>query len=652
MAVLLALLCSQDVPALIDQLRSDQIDVRDRAIDRLIALGEQAVPALEKAAGSEDSELAGRALEILVRIEARRWLARMTPRLRRAVPDLDRRLAGSDLHTWTVLFEEVARTTQSGKKFEALEAEDLEPLVVLALRGAPPEERRTMLSWAGQERLRSGTPVYLEMALKDEDPAVRREAGWALGRVRAKEALPVLLGFAASEDGLFRGTGSVALGDLGDPRAVPALMRLLEDPSIPVRTAAANALLSLRAREAAEALERKLTDPNADVRRLAANALGTLGATASTPALRKALKDKDWSVQIAAAVALGNLRAPGVVEDIVPLFNDPRTASWAASSLGRLGDPAALPALVQALEQVKRSERPAVRRVIAETGGEKAVAILRSEIRRELGDDRADAAFLIGRYRLKGAEDRIAVAVNDPDDQVRSQALGALVVLRGEEAFPQLKKGLADPEPLTRWQALHLAAGWADPSLADAVASLRENPIPEIRRTAAVGLARMRDARGRGPLEAFLASEAPVDRQAAARNLCFLGSRKAAAALLAENDAMSFVGYYPINALRQPERVQQLFAIRFDGDLPGTDRERWKAVAAKLGQPVDVPADYPGDPGQSYEMSRLWPRMSVWDVLEGTIGFGRMEFIVEADRIRIVTRATALKFWQDWQTVK
>lgn len=81
-ALLLALLCAQDVGALIKDLASDDPAVRDKATAKLVEAGEVARPALAEAAKSADAEVAARAKGALASLDRSRKAAQ----LRKALP--------------------------------------------------------------------------------------------------------------------------------------------------------------------------------------------------------------------------------------------------------------------------------------------------------------------------------------------------------------------------------------------------------------------------------------------------------------------------------------------------------------------------------------------------------------------------------------
>ena len=128
----------------------------------------------------------------------------------------------------------------------------------------------------------AAVPV-LDDAVKDDDPAVRKEALRSLGKLRERASI--------------------------DPQLViPALIAALDDSEAPVREVAVTYLGIVRDTPAKEvpALTTALGDEDAGVRAAAATALGAYGPAAQSalPALRKAAKDPDEQVQREAGRAI------------------------------------------------------------------------------------------------------------------------------------------------------------------------------------------------------------------------------------------------------------------------------------------------------------------------------------------------------------
>ena len=62
-------------------------------------------------------------------------------------------------------------------------------------------------------------------ALEDDDPEARRQAAVVAGRVRLREAVPILLDWLDDKDPDTRRAAATALGGIGEARALPALSR-------------------------------------------------------------------------------------------------------------------------------------------------------------------------------------------------------------------------------------------------------------------------------------------------------------------------------------------------------------------------------------------------------------------------------------------
>ena len=218
-------------------------------------------------------------------------------------------------------------------------------------------------------------------------------------------AIPPLIDLLQHEHSGFRRIAALYLGKRGDARAVVPLIRLLSDPDEIVRSFAARAL-------------GKLGDPRA-----------------SAPLLNTLMHDTDERVRVVAARSLGHVgysKDPKVVSALIELLETGTMRASAASSLGRLKDRAAVPALEKALDD----HDPGVRR-------EAALALVRlgvnsgiDELLVALGDSAAAAGYPmkviiiqaladVADQRVKAALDRIASSDQSP--AVRDAARRALM---------------------------------------------------------------------------------------------------------------------------------------------------------------------------------------------------------------------------------
>jgi HEAT repeat protein len=154
----------------------------------------------------------------------------------------------------------------------------------------------------------------------------------------------------------------------------------------------------LRDRRDVEGLIKALShQKQADVRRKAAEALGRIGDTAGVPALIEALDDTDKGVRLIAAYWLGNIghptAVPALMEALVDTSRGVRT--YAAVALGMIGDPAAVPALSKALHDSDEEVRLEATKSLGKIGDRRAIDPLEEmvEDKSEVVRDRASEAL-------------------------------------------------------------------------------------------------------------------------------------------------------------------------------------------------------------------------------------------------------------------
>ena len=113
---------------------------------------------------------------------------------------------------------------------------------------------------------------------------------------------------------------------------------------------------NLKEREAAPELIKALADPDLNVKHAAAEALGKIKDPRAVDALIEALHTDMW-LQFPAAVALGDLGDSRAVGPLCELLAVPGANIPAIQALGKLGDPATLGALEPFLEDDEESLR-------------------------------------------------------------------------------------------------------------------------------------------------------------------------------------------------------------------------------------------------------------------------------------------------------
>jgi HEAT repeat protein len=180
--------------------------------------------------------------------------------------------------------------------------------------------------------------------------------------------VPALIQALGDSDSAVRRAAAEALGAIGDPQAVPPLIQALRDRSENVRAAAAEALGAIGDPQAVPALIKALGDSDSENVRLRQRRRWANSATPK-PCPRSS---KHWGIGVMFAVRQRGRWAISATPKPFPRSSKRwgiatvMFARAAAEALGAIGDPQAMPALIQALGD----SDSAVRAVAAEALGE------------------------------------------------------------------------------------------------------------------------------------------------------------------------------------------------------------------------------------------------------------------------------------------
>ncbi len=288
-------------------------------------------------------------------------------------------------------------------------------------------------------------------------------------------------GFLQHEDPAVRRRAALASGRIGDPLAIPRLVERLKDPEAEVRRAVAFALGLIGNAEGVPALLAALDDQDAATRGRASEALGRIGQPSTGPAIaaafRKALPpgggaplrirgddpgraDDPWVELRLHLVALARLKdAASLVAAILDSNSTPLVDWWVSVwAATRVADSRLAPILRAATT----AEDPYIRSLAA-----RGLGALKDESQlgalRKLVDDRDPA---VAREALRavaaiGAAEGAALAaahLDSPNLALRREALLALAALPSPARWrPRVMDNVGHPDPWIRsaaWPAL------------------------------------------------------------------------------------------------------------------------------------------------------------------------------------------------------
>src|SRR5437867_2484287 len=160
----------------------------------------------------------------------------------------------------------------------------------------------------------------------------------------------------------------------------------------------------------------------------------------------------------------------------------------AARSLGRLGDPRAVPPLIDVLADSGPEVRSAAVEALADLGAQGAAAAITEALSDANADVRQAALGALNDLKAPIAEATLFNLMKDPSADVRQRA----AELAGERslvaAIPQLRRLIDDPRGDVREAATQALGHIADPAARQALQAALQSPDPKVRRAAAEAL--------------------------------------------------------------------------------------------------------------------------------------------------------------------
>jgi HEAT repeat protein len=250
-----------------------------------------------------------------------------------------------------------------------------------------------------------GEPAFqpLQDALNSESREVRRASVQALGALRSPRAVAPLVRALNDSRSEVRKAAALALGDLGDRSVLKGMSPALGHKDPDTRRAAAEALGKLGGADAVSLLARAVEDKEESVQIAVISALSSIGGASAALSLKPALLGARKNVRVAAAAALQSMSIPASTAEeraaiavltgdftaavhegqvaVKPLMEALSSAEvqhrrHAASALGKLAPPKAVPSLIRALRDHDEEVRETASRALSDIGTEAVLPLL------------------------------------------------------------------------------------------------------------------------------------------------------------------------------------------------------------------------------------------------------------------------------------
>ncbi len=290
----------------------------------------------------------------------------------------------------------------------------------------------------------AATPALTHSLLNDH-PLIRGRVAEVLARTKDPQAVPALLSALGGEYYTVRSRAAQALGAIGAPESLQPLLEALHDQELEVRIAAVRAVGRFKRRETFDNMaDLLLEDAQIEARQAAAEALGATGDAQAIPYLMIALRDPFWwyEREQAADALLQAIAGLGAmtVEPLLEALNDDEMAvrRFAAQLLGRIKDPRALKPLGMRLYDTHFEVGRAAAESLAGFGppGLKTLAEALQHPETWLRQHAIAGLTLSGDQRIVPV---ILDMLNDPEREVRKQAIRSLGELKDARALPALQ---------------------------------------------------------------------------------------------------------------------------------------------------------------------------------------------------------------------
>jgi HEAT repeat protein len=270
----------------------------------------------------------------------------------------------------------------------------------------------------------------------------------------------------AAKDANTRRGAVETLGRQRDKSVVPDLTKALADPDGNVRGYAADSLGKLEDVAAVAALAKRVADDTFDVnweKDAALNALRILDLTRVSPSLLEALESKNRNVRLWAVRQLAAQKDRTVVEALVKLLanKDAEVRILAADALGKIGNKAAVPALVQRVsDDVNEagSEKDVALSALRALDLSKATPALQAALNSKTRTVRVWAVQRLSTQREKKVVDALIEVLAEKDGELRGFAAESLGKLEDTSAVAALSKQVADDTFEIYWEKDYMLA--------------------------------------------------------------------------------------------------------------------------------------------------------------------------------------------------
>ena len=246
----------------------------------------------------------------------------------------------------------------------------------------------------------------------------------ALGLRGDKAALPALFGAAKAGPKPVRIAAMRAITEMGDASAVPVLVPLLDDSDRQIAQSAREDLAAFPGPEADAVVMAMFESSDADRQLMALELMGRRRMTGSVPVLLKAARGGDAKVRPAATKMVGELGGPEYVPALLDLLKsvdrsqDRSAVEQALAAVCTKADAPQSQAerLIRELDGAEPAQKAALIRVLAAIGGPKALEAVRVAAGSSKAEVRSAAVRALSTWKTADAAFPLLTLAKETDD--------------------------------------------------------------------------------------------------------------------------------------------------------------------------------------------------------------------------------------------
>ncbi len=224
--------------------------------------------------------------------------------------------------------------------------------------------------------------LYILQSLKEHDESTLREAIFAAGEYKCKEAIPLLVELLQSDSIGLQEAAEISLRKINGPETVEALIPLLNHKDPSVRNIVIDILRDIGDQNL-DSLIALLDSEDRDVRIFVADILGSIKSVIVVmPLCNLLLNDPDVNVRQQAAVSLGNIGHPEAIKCLKKALNDEEWVQFSViEAFKKIKDPSSVKYLLDFLGKGSEMVDSMIIETLGEIGTVKVVPVLFSKLR-------------------------------------------------------------------------------------------------------------------------------------------------------------------------------------------------------------------------------------------------------------------------------